>query len=288
MAWVLSAFADEAGKNLEEQIKALRRAGLKHVDLRGVDEFNIAMLPLDRAREARKQLDAVGVRVAMFGSPLGKIDIEDDIAGDLEKLRRLGELKDVLGCNRARIFSYFNKAKRPKDEWRETSLLRLSWLRDEARRLGLALYHENERHIFGDEAEDCLTLAKELRDGQTFFTIFDSANFIAGGQDVARAWELLSPYTDAFHLKDMTGAKRHVPLGQGAGRYREILAESLRRDWQGPLTVEPHLAHSDAVMATGPSGTANEEYSKMPLADSFHVAAEAAKGVLKEIGAAWV
>ena len=51
MAWELSAFTDEAGATTQEQIEAATANGLKWIDPRGIDGFNISQLPLPEARE---------------------------------------------------------------------------------------------------------------------------------------------------------------------------------------------------------------------------------------------
>ncbi len=285
MTWVLSAFADEAGPTAEDQIKALKRAGYSHIDIRGIDGHNITVLPQDKAREIRRKLDDAGIKVAMYGSPIGKIDIADDVETDLAKLRHLGGLIDIFDCKAVRMFSYYNKGGASPEKWQSESLSRLGKLKAEAGKLGLVLYHENESHIFGDHPAECAVIARELRDGKTFRMIFDFSNFNMGGDDVWAGWELLQPVTDCFHLKDSDANRQHVLMGQGAGHAKRILADAIKRGWHGPLTLEPHLSHSKAVMATGPSGKANEAFSAMSQADSFHAAAQAAKNLLKDIGA---
>ena len=286
MGWPLSAFADEAGAPVDEQIQALTRAGLSLVDLRSVDEFNITELPLDRAEQIRGRLDAEGIGVAMFGSPIGKLDVSDDFQIDLDRLTHLGRLAPVLGCRDVRLFSYYNKQGLPLQQWQDQSLERLRRLRDLAGDLGLVLYHENERHIFGDRLEQVQVLAETLRDGQRFKLIFDFDNFNQSGDDVWANWEQLRDQTDAFHLKDSDSQNRHVPVGQGAGRVREILADAAARQWQGPASIEPHLKHSAAVMATGPSGQPNQRFAEMSAADCFHAAAVTARQLLDELGIA--
>ena len=117
MKWPLSAFADEAGGQIDEQIKALHREGIDRIDLRGVNGHNITVLPLDLAEEIRAKLDAAGVTVQMYGSPIGKIDIADDVQSDLDRLTHLGKLKPILGCGAVRFFSYYNKTELPENQW---------------------------------------------------------------------------------------------------------------------------------------------------------------------------
>ncbi|MDF2439932.1 MAG: hypothetical protein JWN98_916 [Abditibacteriota bacterium] len=285
MSWSLSAFADEAGGSCEEQIAALQEAGLKHIDIRGMDSHNISSMPVEVARAAKQKLDAAGISVQMFGSPLGKIDIADDPQSDYDKLRHLAELSSIFDCRNVRIFSYYNKENRSHDAWQAESLKRLSALRDIARETGLVLYHENERHIFGDLGRDVQTIANQLRDQSTFRMIFDFDNFNQSGEDVWQTWQLLHAQTDAIHLKDSTAENQHVPVGRGNGRVREILQDAVVRGWSGLLAVEPHLQHSKAVMATGPSGQSNQQYAEMTANEAFQAACSEAKKLLQEVGA---
>ena len=279
--WTLSAFSDEAGTSLDSQIAAARRASLRLVDLRSLDGFNISTFPTERAPSTKAKLDDAGIAVQMFGSPLGKIDIADDFGGEIQKLRHMAELAPILGCHAIRIFSYYNKHGAAKGEWEAISLERLGQLRDQAKALGLKLYHENERHIFGDLGRDVLKIAA-LR-SENFATIFDFDNFNQSSEDVWATWELLRDVTDSIHLKDSTRDNQHVPVGQGNGQVERILRDAISRGWSGPLSVEPHLTHSAAVAATGPSGKQNEAFSAMSPADSFHIAVECAQELIARV-----
>lgn len=286
MTWILSAFADEADGQVSEQIRALQQAGYRYIDLRGVNGYNITELPEDEARRVREQLDAAGIRVCMFGSPLGKIDIADDFEIDHNKLKHLGKLKDILGCERVRIFSYFNKEGAEESAWRAESLRRLAQLKATAASLGLELYHENESHIFGDVCDRVEVIANELY-GDNFKLIFDFDNYNRCGDDVWDNWLRLRDRSDAIHLKDSNAEGMHVPVGQGNGKVREILADAVARGWSGPLTLEPHLTRSAAVIATGPSGQSNEALKDMGPFDAFQVGAGVARELLDAVGASY-
>lgn len=145
--WVFSGFADEAGQSIEEQIDAHKAAGMTHIDIRGVDGFNITVLPLDIAETVAMKMSAAGMSCCMFGSPIGKIDVTDDIEIDLDKLRHLAKLIPVFGTNKVRMFSYHNKNNIPADEFERAAVDRVGQLKGLANELGLALYHENEKGI---------------------------------------------------------------------------------------------------------------------------------------------
>jgi sugar phosphate isomerase/epimerase len=283
MSWKISAFADEAGSDIDQQIKSLKKAGYHYIDPRSVGSHNITELPLDIARDVQAKLASANITVNMYGSPIGKIDIADDLQIDLNKLTHLAKLSDIFGCKAVRMFSYYNKQNQSRDAWRTQSLDRLGKLSDRAKELGLVLYHENERHIWGDTLEQVKTIVPLRNDH--FKLIFDFDNYNQSGDDVWQNWLALRDVTDAIHLKDSDTHNQHTPVGQGNGQVEKILADAVARGWQGPLTLEPHLKHSGAVAATGPSGQANQSYKDMTAPECFDIAASAATALLAKIKA---
>lgn len=291
MAWTFSGFADEAATDIDAQIKVLTDGGMNMIDLRNLDGFNISELPLDHAETVKAKLDAAGIGVGMFGSPLGKIDIADDMAIDLKKLRHLALLADIFDCKKVRVFSYFNEKGGTPEDFEKHSLQRLAQLKELAGELSLSLYHENERDIYGDVCDHVLKIVEALRDPGpagsegTFRMIFDFDNYNQCSENVWDNWLKLKDVSDAFHLKDSDPDCQHVPIGEGAGYAKEILSDALASGWSGHLGLEPHLAHSPAVMATGPGGVANQALADMNDVECFAFAIDKAKGLLADIGA---
>jgi sugar phosphate isomerase/epimerase len=284
MDWLLSAFTDEAGEASDDQLAACRRGGLKYIDPRHVDGYNITALPLDLAETVARKLDDAGVRVNMYGSPIGKIDLADDFKIDTDRLEHLGRLKDIFGASGVRIFSYYNKAGLDKAKWKQQSLDRLKRLRDLAGRLGLVLYHENESEIYGDHPDRVAEIA-ELRDGETFKLIYDFGNYLGTGVPPMDIWKMFRDRTDCFHFKDKQQDGQHVPIGRGDTQAEVILRDAHARDWRGPCVVEPHLTHSKAVVATGVHGTGDQSLASLSQADSFQVALKAAQDLITSIHA---
>ena len=284
MSWVLSAFADEASERMAEQIRILNETGIDHVDLRLVDGINIVDLPLDHARRVQQDLESASISVGMYGSPIGKLDLADDPAQDLQRLEHLAKLRDIFGSNRVRLFSYFNQeAAESEESWKRGAFDRLI---DAADRLDMVLFHENELNIYGDSVEHVMQMARELRASHPdrFKLIFDFDNFMQCGESIDAAWETLADHTDAIHLKESKrmpdGTHQHVPAGEGDGRIPEVLEDLARRGFDGPFTLEPHLARSKAVVATGPHGQANQSLGDMNPMELFAVAAKAAQSVM--------
>lgn len=253
--WNLSGFCDEASVHFTEQLAVAKQAGLSRLDVRIIEGRNIADLSTAEVAPLAQALKAANLQVGCLGSAIGKLDITDDFGIDLDRLARLASHADALGCRNVRVFSSFNKTGLPPQEWQEIALDQLHELSHLAQHWGLALWVENERHLYGDRLPQMLDLAKTTGLG----LIFDFDNFHQSGDDPWANWLALKPFVKAFHLKDSNAQCVHVPFGSGAGKAKEILADAKKSGWTGLLSLEPHLARSAAVMATGPHGRGSQE-----------------------------
>ena len=50
----LSAFADEAGGGIQEQIAALKAHGMTHIEPRGLDHGNISLYTVEQAKKLKE------------------------------------------------------------------------------------------------------------------------------------------------------------------------------------------------------------------------------------------
>lgn len=235
--FLLSAFADEAGAPVSEQIDALRANGMGYIELRGVGDKNVTALTLEEAKELKKQLDDGGIKVWAIGSPLGKISVGDEFAPHLDLFKHTLELADVLGTTHIRMFSFFC----PKNEThlcREIVFDRLGKFCEAAKGSGILLCHENEKGIYGDTADRCLDILKNFPDLKG---VYDPANFLQCGEDTLRAWDMLEPYLEYLHIKDVRSDGTVVPAGQGEGHLPELIARYEKMGGR-VLTLEPHLS----------------------------------------------
>ena len=109
---------------------------------------------------------------------------------------------------------------------------------------GVALCHENEKGIYGDNALRCLEILTEVPE---LHGVFDPANFVQCGQDTLEAWKMLGSRIHYMHIKDaLSGDGSVVPAGRGDGHVKEILTAYLAGGG-ADLTVEPHLAVFDGL-----------------------------------------
>lgn len=274
--FTLAAFADEAGSDVEVQIRALQENGVPCLEIRGVGDKNVTDLTVDEAKELKKRLDDAGISVWSIGSPLGKISVGDEFAPHLDTFKHTLELSRVLGAGNIRMFSFFC----PKGEaayCRDIVFERLHQFCAAAQGSGITLCHENEKGIYGDTADRCLDI---LRNFPAIKAVYDPANFLQCGEDTIRAWELLEPYIAYMHVKDVREDGVVVPAGQGHGRIPELLERYEKMGGQ-VLTLEPHLAVFKGLDALeNGEKTKIGEFEYPSQRDAFDAAVNALKGLL--------
>ena len=173
----LSAFADEAGGGIQEQIAALKAHGMTHIEPRGLDYGNISLYTVEQAKELRKILDDNGIGVSAIGSHYGKIEITDDFAPHFEDFKNCVEVANILGTERIRMFSFFFTKGQSLTEYRDEVFERLDKMCTYSLANGIWCCHENEKDIYGDTAERCLEIYKTFEGKiRVFLTLQTSYN----------------------------------------------------------------------------------------------------------------
>jgi sugar phosphate isomerase/epimerase len=237
--FVFSAFADEAGSSLDEQIAALVANGIRYIEPRNIGGKSIIDFTDEELVEIRERLAANGIKVGSVGSPIGKYPITDDFDSYLPKVKRTVEIAKILGTKYVRMFSFFVK----QDElaqYRDEVIRRLKAMVSIAEAEGVVLCHENESAIYGQmpaEVKDLLTSVEGLGG------IFDAANYRMNDADTMEGIEATLINFKYMHIKDaIYGTRTIVPAGEGEGRIGEILdIVNEKVDGEVYLTLEPHL-----------------------------------------------
>lgn len=241
---IISGFADEIHPDLDVQLKVVKELGMNHICFRAADGKGVADYTLEEVRERIKpRLDAAGVKVSSLGSPIGKIDIDDEdaYARQLKQLDTLCQICNLLDCKYIRMFSFWMVNKNPAD-WKDEVLRKLKGFADIAAKYDVILLHENEKDIYGDIGSRCKIILDALASPH-FKAAFDFANFVQCGEDTAQCWEMLKEHVVYIHIKDaIAGNKENVVCGTGDGKIPELLKKAIREDgYEGFLTLEPHL-----------------------------------------------
>jgi sugar phosphate isomerase/epimerase len=246
--FTLSAFADEISPDPQEQIDVLSRCGVRHVELRSILQTNVLDLTDLQVSELKSLLDKHGFRLSAIGSPIGKIKIDQPFAPHLQRFERALHLCKVFAAPRIRIFSYYKPDNVPGWEgWRSEVLARLGEKVRRAEKAGVALLHENEHNIYGDDPDRVVDLMRSI-DSPAFRAVYDAANYVFCGYDPWEGWQQTKGWTAHFHIKDWIKGETHGSLaGQGQGRIAEVIAE-VATTYNGFATLEPHL------LGGGPTG----------------------------------
>ena len=238
---LLSAFADEYNKSIDEQIKMLSAEGVKYLEPRFIGDKNIADLNAAESRELAKKLADAGIGVSAIGSPIGKINLADDFDAHLEKAKNVFEVANVLGAKNIRMFSFYLRDGESREQARGEVIEKLGKLLDLADSFAVTLCHENEAKIYGETDAYCLDLLKSF--GGRLKAVFDMGNFVLDGcTPYPFGYEMLKEYIEYFHIKDSLACGAIVPAGKGEAHIAEILsAHKKYADRDFYISLEPHL-----------------------------------------------
>lgn len=242
---VISGFADEIHPNLDQQLKVVKELGMHYICLRAADGKGIADYTLEEFQQnIQPRLEEAGVKISSLGSPIGKIDIDDQAAYEkqLAQLDTLCRICNSCGCRYIRMFSFWMPKDRNPDDFTEQVIEKLAGFAKVAEKYDVILIHENEKDIYGDIARRCKVILDRLASPH-FKAAFDFANFVQCGEDTAECWELLKEHVVYIHIKDAVKSNNeNVLCGTGDGQIPQLLKKIIREDgYQGFLTLEPHL-----------------------------------------------
>ncbi len=269
----MSAFADEIGPNIDDQIRVCRENGVTHFELRGVAGKNV--LDFDEAlkSEIRQKLRDNGMGVISIGSPIGKVAVDQPWQDHLDRFKIAVDMAEYFGAPFIRVFSYYPAGGEGKGDvsvHREEIIRRFHQKVEYIADRPVVMVHENEKGIYGDIGSRCEDLMRTINHPK-LRAAFDFANFVQCKENPLDNWPLLKPYTQHIHIKDarMSDGKV-VPAGEGDGHLPEILKDAWDSGYRGFLSLEPHLK-----VAGHSHGETGEEL--------FKVAADALKKVCREI-----
>ena len=280
--FVLSAFADEAGNSLDEQIAALNGNGIRYIEPRNIDGKGILDHTEESLASIKERLDAAGIKVGSLGSPIGKYDITKDQTDHWNQFLHTLDLAEIFGAKCIRMFSYFYPEGEDVHKYRDEIFANLEKLVAEAEKRGITLCHENEARIYGEAVEDCKDLINHF--GGRLKSVLDMGNFAFCHQDPYKGYEAVKETIEYIHIKDAFDDGKIVVAGNGEGRIEDIL-----RDFNGytdkevVLTLEPHLTVFDGLknLSNMDDIKVQEAYETPEIA--FDAAVEALRAILARI-----
>ena len=240
--WTLSGFSDEISPDLGEQCSLVAGLGMSHLEFRSAWDTNVLDLTDEQVEEAAAVLAAHGLSVSSIGSPIGKINIEDDFDAHLVRADRALAVAQRLGAPFIRIFSFFLRSDQPPEQYRDEVIRRMAALAEKAEPTGIVLLHENEKDIYGDVPARVLDIVESVG-SPALRLAWDPANYVqVGVTPFTEGYAKLRPYTDYVQIKDAILATGDVvPAGEGDGQLRETVRALAADGFDGFFSMEPHL-----------------------------------------------
>lgn len=276
----ISGFSDEIDPKIDVQFAHLAKLGIGYFEPRGIDGKNIADISDDECDALAERMKKYGIKASSIGSPIGKIGIDEDFEPHLAKLLRVIDIAKQLGTKYIRVFSFYIPDGRAAEDFRGEVMRRMTAMCDAAKKNSIVLLHENEKGIYGDNAERCADILRTV-DSPSLRAVFDPANFVQCGQPTyPEAFDMLAPYVEYMHIKDATADGKVVPAGDGIGKVGEILAALDKRDYSGFLSLEPHLGDFDGFGALEKDAEVKSEKSD---AEKFTLAHTALQNLLAKL-----
>lgn len=276
----ISGFSDEIDSCVVTQFEALNRLGVKYFEPRGIDGTNISKLTDEQVAELKAKMDKYGIKASSIGSPIGKVNIEDDFDGHFGEFKRVVEIAKALDTCYIRMFSFYKKEGEWTEEKRAEVFKRLEMMIAYAKENDVVLLHENEKDIYGDTVERCADLMDNLY-CHNFKAVFDPANFVQSGQDTKYAYEKLGKYVEYMHIKDARADGKVVPSGMGEGNVEYVLKNLFDKGYNGFVSLEPHLGSFEGLADL----ELDDEMEKLPKGGegTFTLAYNALVNILEKI-----
>ncbi len=278
---IISGFADEIAPSLDTQIEVIKKLGISHIEMRGVNGKPLVEHSLEEVRKIKEQLDENAIKLSSVGAPIGKILITDSFEEHFRLFEKTVEIAKIMETRYIRIFSFFIPEQENAEDYKEEVFNRMRRFIEYAKEHDVVLLHENEKDIYGDIAYRCEELMNEFY-CDNFKAVFDFANFVQCGQDTKKAYEILKPYIAYIHIKDaLADTGDVVPAGYGDGNVEEILKKLLKCGYTGYLSLEPHL--SDFVGFSDLEQNESKEKKKLTGEEAYTLAYESLNKILENI-----
>jgi sugar phosphate isomerase/epimerase len=237
----ISAFADEISQDPVEQLDVLARHGIHHIEFRAIHGTNVLDLSESEHKAFRALLASHSFGLSAIASPIGKIRINEAFEPHLVKFEKALELAEFYDTPRVRLFSFYIPSGEQAGDHRAEVMSRMAELTRRAAARGVTLLLENEKGIFGDQADRVADILATVN-SPSLRHAFDPANYVEVGQPIDAAWASLRSYVVHFHVKDYDSkTERNVPAGAGDGLIPKLIQDAVNSGYEGFCVLEPHL-----------------------------------------------
>ena len=242
-AFILSGIADEAGPDIQTQIRAHQELGWRYIEPRLVNKVQFTDLPDDQFAAARSALAAAHLQVSSFASGIANwsCKITDPLEKSTSSLARASQRMQQLGTHFIRVMSYPNDGW-PEPQWRAEVIRRFQTLAKMAADAGIVLLVEN-CDGWASQSPTHYRQFFEQVNSPSVKAVYDTGNPASHGQTNTWEWyQAAKPHIAYIHIKAHTGpGGTHVWPDSGASLIRETLTDLLATGYRGFVSIEPHI-----------------------------------------------
>lgn len=240
----LAFITDEVTQRFDDAVRFAKENGLAGLELRSVEDMPIDAVPAGTLRKWRQRLDAEGLTVCgLAGSFYKCVPEPDAIGAELEKLSRLCDAADLLGCTHLRGFAFFAPPEGPLPAERLAPFFEQPVRMLEQR--GKTLLIEADPSVNTSSHAALARLVKAIGSPRVR-AIFDPGNCLydpLGETPFPDGYEAIRPWLAHIHIKDAvrgeTGS-RCVRVGDGQVGYPALLRRLAADGYRGWLSMETH------------------------------------------------
>ena len=262
---ILTGIADEAGDSINSQIAATKALGWEHIEARflsvgNFEKGSIHEIPEEAFNLAVDALNEAEIKVCGIGSTIGNwahsiTDPFDITEGEVE--RCITRMK-VLGSSIVRIMSYSiledENENDHENQFFEERIKRLKNIITRFEDNGITPVHENCMNYGGMSTSHALKLQNEIPQMKW---VFDTGNPVFNAdrsaprpyqrQDAWSFYQALKENIVHVHIKDgiwdnLKNECTFTMPGEGDGKVEEILSDLKKTNYEGFISIEPHIA----------------------------------------------
>ncbi|MBA4716671.1 MAG: sugar phosphate isomerase/epimerase [Verrucomicrobiales bacterium] len=262
---ILTGIADEAGDSIDSQIAATKALGWEHIEARflsvgNFEKGSIHEIPEEAFNLAVDALNEAEIKVCGIGSTIGNwahpiTDPFDITEGEVE--RCITRMK-VLGTSIVRVMSYsILEEENENDHENQLFEERIKRLKNIITRFednGITPVHENCMNYGGMSISHALKLQNEI---PKMKWVFDTGNPVFNAdrstprpyprQDAWSFYQAIKENIVHVHIKDgiwdnLKNECTFTMPGEGDGKVKEILADLKKTNYEGFISIEPHIA----------------------------------------------
>lgn len=228
----LAVVADEIGTTLEEQIKSMKLANIKYIEMRKVNDKYLWEYSKDELKKFKQVLDENDIEVITLDSPVGKKPFPYERKMELFDIYL--DISKIFNNKYIRIFSNIGR------ELEETEIREnLKRLCEKAKKENIELLMENERATLAESPVDCARLMENI---DNINIIYDLSNAFLENHKVFEAYENSKERITYIHLRDYDLKKeKYAHLGEGDIGIKEFMKTLKKDGFNGFVSIETHL-----------------------------------------------